>query len=196
MPTSTEDVYRQAARMIAQGRRVELSSLGEALHISRTTLFRKAGTRERIMGEALWWQANESLTRAEARWRRAYGSAVRDHTGTLRCVRILTDHGSATAADAGIRHLLDEEPALATRVLTDPFGCVQPRVIAVARRLFEADASDADLRMLVDVDSLCYAVVRLGESFLYADQLANRRPDIDAANTLVAALIQGVLQPR
>ena len=41
----------------------------------------------------------------------------------------------------------------------------------------------------VDVDTLAYAVVRLGESFLYADVLASRAPDLEACTTLVNALV-------
>ncbi|PXX70965.1 hypothetical protein DFR70_101386 [Nocardia tenerifensis] len=194
MAIGTEDVYSHAARVIAQGRRLELNSLCAELHVSRATLFRKAGGREQIMGEAVWWLARQSLARASRRWQRAYGTALRDGTGTLRCVRIVTDHGVTAAADAGMRRLLDEEPKLAIRVLTDPFGPVQPRMIAAVRQLIDADVTEGSLRPLVELDNLSYAVVRLGESFLYADLLADRRPDIASANTLVAALIEGVLQ--
>ncbi|WP_253814960.1 QsdR family transcriptional regulator [Nocardia amikacinitolerans] len=196
MSVSSEDVYRRAARAIARGRRLEVNMLTEELHVSRATLFRKAGNREQIMSEAIWWLASHSLAAADARWRRAYGHAVRDGTGTLRCVRILADHGAAIAADAGIRRLLDEEPKLGMRVLTDPFGAVQPRMIAAVRQLIETDVADAALEPSVDVDNLSYAVVRLGESLLYADLIAARRPDVDNANTLVGALIAGVLRPK
>lgn len=43
----------------------------------------------------------------------------------------------------------------------------------------------------VSLDSLSYAIVRLGEAFLYSDVLASRTPDLDAASTLLAALVEG-----
>jgi tetracycline repressor-like protein len=43
----------------------------------------------------------------------------------------------------------------------------------------------------VSLESLCYAIVRLGEAFLYSDVLASRAPDLDAASTLLAALVEG-----
>ncbi|MEU3621295.1 QsdR family transcriptional regulator [Amycolatopsis coloradensis] len=35
----------------------------------------------------------------------------------------------------------------------------------------------------VGLDSLCQAIVRLGEAFLYSDVLASRTPDLDAARS-------------
>ncbi len=45
--------------------------------------------------------------------------------------------------------------------------------------------------MLDDEPALAYALVRLGESFLYADVLADRKPDVDTANRLQQALVEG-----
>ncbi|MEU4317617.1 QsdR family transcriptional regulator [Nocardia fluminea] len=195
MSVSAEDVYRRAARILVSGQRVELTTLATELHVSRATLFRKAGGREQILGEAMWLMANNSLTAATRRWQGAYGTAARDRDGILRSVRVITEHGANTAADPGVRRLLDEEPKLAMRVLTDPFGALQPRMIAAVRGLIDSDAQRASLVPLVELDNLAYAVVRLGESFLYADLLAGRRPNIPNANTLVAALIEGALRP-
>ncbi|BDU06245.1 transcriptional regulator [Nocardia cyriacigeorgica] len=196
MSISPDDVYRRAARTIAHGQRLEVNALIDQLHVSRATLFRKAGNREQILGEAIWRIADHSFGAASARWRRAYGGAVRDGSGTLRSVRIITDHGAAIAADRGMRRLLDEEPKVAMRVLTDPYGAVQPRTIARVQQLIADDVREAGLEPAVELDDLAYAVVRLGESMLYADLLAGRRPNIDNANTLVAALITGVLAAR
>ena len=46
---------------------------------------------------------------------------------------------------------------------------------------------------LVEVGTLSYAVVRLTESFLYADVLASRRPDLEACETLVSALVSALV---
>lgn len=55
---------------------------------------------------------------------------------------------------------------------------------------WEAERPEGELRT---PDALAYALVRLGESFLYADVLANRKPDVAAANRLQRALIEGIL---
>jgi Tetracyclin repressor-like, C-terminal domain len=44
---------------------------------------------------------------------------------------------------------------------------------------------------LAEPGALAYALVRLGESFLYADILAARHPDVAAADRLQQALVEG-----
>jgi hypothetical protein len=46
----------------------------------------------------------------------------------------------------------------------------------------------------VSLDSLSYALVRLGEAFLYSDAVAARAPDLAAASTLIAALVDGTVR--
>jgi hypothetical protein len=42
----------------------------------------------------------------------------------------------------------------------------------------------------VDPGALAYAIVRIGESFLYADVIADNDPDVDQAVTLVSRLLR------
>ena len=94
-------------------------------------------------------------------------------------------------ADEG--RLLEDEPALAMRVLTNPRGQVQAGVVAFVEELLRRDIEEFGLVTLIDPDALAYALVRLGESFLYADVLAARKPDVETANRLQRALIEGIL---
>jgi hypothetical protein len=48
---------------------------------------------------------------------------------------------------------------------------------------------------IADPADLAFALVRLGESFLYADVLAARQPDADAANRIQRALVEGAWVP-
>ncbi|MGH3283052.1 MAG: QsdR family transcriptional regulator, partial [Trebonia sp.] len=93
----------------------------------------------------------------------------------------------------GLRLLLDDEPALTLRVLTDPRGRVQTAVVAFTEALLRRDMDEFGLVSLIEPDALAYALVRLGESFLYADVLAARRPDVAAADRLQRALVESSL---
>ena len=46
---------------------------------------------------------------------------------------------------------------------------------------------------IIEPGALAYALLRLGESFLYADVLAARKPDVETANRLQQAIIEGIL---
>ncbi len=111
--------------------------------------------------------------------------------GALRSLWVMEQFRAVVAGSPGVRRLLDDEPAVAIRVLTDPMGRVQPLMIERCAALLEGDVEEGHIVALTDVPTLSYAVVRLAESFLYADVLAARTPDLDAARTLIAALVVG-----
>ena len=87
--------------------------------------------------------------------------------------------------------LLGQEPALTIKVLTDPKGRVQTGVVAFVEATLRRDMADHGYVPIADPTDLAFALVRLGESFLYADVLAARQPDADAANRIQRALIEG-----
>lgn len=180
-----------AARWIHHGIRLDTRALAAELGISRTTLFRRVGNREDLLGDALWLLSERTMTNAVAHWERAEGPAVRNAAGLLRCLGVMHEYRTAIATDHGFNQLLRDEPAVAIRVLTDPVGRVQPKVMAAHVDLLARDVADGGFVPAVRLDSLSYALVRLGEAFLYSDVLASRAPDLDAASTLIAALVEG-----
>jgi AcrR family transcriptional regulator len=189
-PTADE-IVRTAAHWIDRGIRLDTRTLAAELGISRSTLFRRVGNREDLMGDALWYMADRTLAASIRAWEVEHGSAVRDPEGELRCLAVMRRYRSDIAGNDGFRRLLDEEPTVAIRVLTDPGGRVQPRVMTAHVDLLRRDISDGGFEPVVSLESLCYAIVRLGEAFLYSDVLASRAPDLEAASTLLAALVEG-----
>lgn len=196
MNPSAEDLVRTAARWIDRGVRVDTSAFAQELGISRSTLFRRVGNREDLLGDALYYLSERTLTAAARTWERDEGDVVRNAAGELRCLAVMREYRSVLAASEGFRRFLDDEPAVAIRLLTDPDGKVQPRVIAAHVELLRRDVDAGGFTPSVSLDSLCYAIVRLGEAFLYSDVLASRTPDLDAASTLLAALVEGRVPSR
>ncbi|WP_431969032.1 QsdR family transcriptional regulator [Nocardia sp. bgisy134] len=194
MPVGRDDIIRYAATEIEEGKRLDLGVLAAELHISRVTLFRRVGNRDQLLSEALWWLNERSLESSIGRWRHVNGDAVRSESGALRSMWIVTDHCARTGRDTGFQKLLDDEPIAAIRALTDPEGAVQPRMITAITDLLKHDVREGGLRPSVDLGTLAFAVVRLGESVLYADLLAGRQSNIAKASTLVTALVEGVLR--
>jgi AcrR family transcriptional regulator len=176
-----------AARRVHDGRRLDMQVLAEELGMSRATLFRHAGGRETLLGDALWLLTERTLRTAAARWEAERPAGELHTPGTGRHINAIVSHS------AGLRRLLDDEPALTLRVLTDPLGPVQPGIVAFVETLLRRDAADFGLVTITEPNTLAYALVRLGESFLYADVLANRKPDVEAANRLQRALVEGIL---
>ncbi|WP_141995586.1 QsdR family transcriptional regulator [Amycolatopsis cihanbeyliensis] len=196
MNARADDLVRMAARHVHRGERLDLGTLAAEAGISRATLFRRVGNREELLGEALWLLSDRTMRDAVRRWEKTEGPVVRGTTGELRCLAVMGWYRASVAEDAGLRTLLDTEPGVAIRVLTDPHGRVQPRVIAAHAELLARDVADGGFTPVVDVDSLAFALVRLGESFLYSDVVAARAPNLDAAAKLLRVLVEGTAGQR
>lgn len=194
-PTA-EEIVRTAAHWIGRGVRLDTRTFAAELGISRSTLFRRIGNREDLMGDALWYMADRTMAAAARAWEAEHGPAVRDGHGELRCLAVMRRYRSDIAGNPGFRRLLAEEPTVAIRVLTDPRGRVQPRVMRAHVDLLQTDIDAGGFVPAVSLESLCYAIVRLGEAFLYSDVLASRAPDLEAASTLLAALVEGRVPAR
>jgi AcrR family transcriptional regulator len=174
-----------AARWIQEGKRLDMQGIADELGLSRATLFRHVGSREVLVGKALRVLTQRTLDAAARRWEAERPPGGLRTPGTGRHINAIVSQSS------GLRRLLDDEPALALRVLTDPLGPVQPGIVDFVESLLRRDMAEFGLTLLTEPDALAYALVRLGESFLYADVLAARKPDVAAADRLQQALIEG-----
>ena len=183
----TARIVATAARWINDGRRLDMQGLADELGVSRVTLFRRVGSRENLLSQALWLLTERTLECASVRWEAERAEGELHTSGTGRKINEIVSQS------AGLRRLLDDEPTLTIRVLTDPRGRVQTGIVAFIEDLLRRDIKEFGLVTLIDPGALAYALVRLGESFLYADVLAARKPDVATANRLQQALIEGIL---
>jgi len=166
--------------------RAGYATAADSLGVSRVTLFRQAGGRAELLSKALWVLTDATLVIAARRWEAERPAGALRSPGTGRHVNAIVSRSP------GLRRLLDDEPALTIRVLTDPRGRVQSGVVAFTEAMLRRDVAAFGLVPLIEPDALAYALVRLGESFLYADVLAARQPDVATADRLQQALIEGV----
>ena len=171
-------IVATAARWIHDGRRLDMQGLADELGVSRVTLFRRVGSREELLSQALWLLTERMLEAAVARWEAERLEGELHTPGTGRHINAIV------AQSTGLRRLLDDEPMLAVRVLTDPHGRVQTGIVAFVEDLLRRDVDEFGLVTFIEPGALAYALVRLGESFLYADVLAARKPDVATANRL------------
>ena len=184
---SAARIVSTAARWIYEGRRVDMQGLADELGVSRVTLFRRVGSREELISQALWRLTERLLEIAVERWEAERPEGELHTPGTIRHINAMV------AGSTGLRRLLDDEPALTMRVLTDPRGKVQSGIVAFNEVLLRQDMEEFGLVTIIEPSALAYALVRLGESFLYADVIAARKPDVETANRLQQAIIEGIL---
>jgi len=178
-----------AAQWVRCRRRLEMQGLADELGISRVTLFRQVGTREDLLDRALWVLTEASMEAAVQRWEAQRPVGALHSPGTLR------HFNGIVSRSKGLRRLLDEEPTLTIRVITGTGRMVQAGVAERIEAIIRRDIAEFALVPLIEPGALAYALVRLGESFLYADVIAARKPDVDTADQLQRTLIEGVLRP-
>ncbi|MEU4414725.1 QsdR family transcriptional regulator [Nocardia salmonicida] len=194
MHASADEIVPYAAGLIQARVRLDTSEIAASFGISRTTLFRRVGNREKLMGEALWWLAQGALAHAQTRWDQHYGTIARNEEGRLRYLWILERYGIAIMRDPGFAWLLENDHLTAMRVLTDPKGSVRPRLIAAHLALLSRDVSEAGLTPLVDLETLAFAVVRLADAIFYSDIMAGHTEQFPKMTLLLQQLVEGVVQ--
>ena len=177
-----EDIFHAALRTFLDLRRLDMRALSGELGISRATLYRRVGGRDLLLGEVIWYLARRSLARA-------YEST--DHlTGGERIVAVVDRFMRDVHSQPALARLLEAEPETALRILTSKHGRVQRRIIEALENLMSLEESRGNLRLGIDTDALAYAIVRIGESFLYADVIADNNPDVDQAVAVIGRLLR------
>ena len=172
---SREAVVRGAARQFAVAGSVDMQTLAADLAISRATLYRVAGSRDALLGEALWTLGRRLLDVARA-------ERVRPGVdGVIEVSRIFADR---LAAAPPMQTFVGAEPDTAARVLFTPSGAVHRRIVIAQREVFvEAGVAAADL------SARAFLYVRLMESVLYSDLISGRRVDFTTAEGALRALL-------
>lgn len=171
--------FRLARRAFIAGERIEMGALASELGVDRTSLFRWVGNRDALLSEVLWSLAERTLDRA------ADESTA---TGPARIVDILGRFVDGLVTADYFRDFLAREPARALRLMTTSESEIQRRYVAAVEWLLEEHAPDAGRRGL-SVHDLAYLIVRISESFSYADVIAGEQPSADAARAAFALLL-------
>lgn len=182
LPTSKSprDAFDLAKQAYRAGQRIDMQSLATDLGVSRATLFRWVGNRDQLTAEVLWFYAEHAWSAAVAA---AAGSGVR------RVVEIVEGFSALLIGDEAFRSYLSREPEAALRLLTTRASVIQQRMIQVATRELQDEVDAGHLDPPMEVADLAYVIVRLTESFVYADLITGDAPDTTKAVAAVGVLL-------
>jgi AcrR family transcriptional regulator len=184
------EIFAAAVDAFTSGQRLDMRSLARRLGVARATLYRRAGNRDRLLDELLWWRA-----------RRLLDDQVRastDLAGTARLIAVIGGVLSGISTDRPLRAFLESDPETALRLLTGTGSAVHAGTAGALENLIDLERRRGSFEASIDTPTLAYAIVRLSEGFLYADVIAarapgiDRGPDIDRAVTLIEALLLGL----
>ncbi|HEX6349408.1 MAG TPA: QsdR family transcriptional regulator [Candidatus Dormibacteraeota bacterium] len=179
------DALDEGRRRFLRGDRLDMGDLAADLGISRATLYRWVGDRERLLGEILWSFAQRGLaeSRAHADGRRLAGADW--------VVAYVAHNMRLTASFEPIKRFMEREPDAALRVLTSKHGVQQSRLIDALRAVLEEKGAAGELALPIDPADLAYAIVRISESFIWREFITGEEPDLDKAVQVVRLLLAG-----
>jgi AcrR family transcriptional regulator len=178
-PTPLDALHRARERWLESGR-IDMGDLAAELGVSRATLYRWVGTRERLLGEVLWTFAAASMRDALAAARGTGPDYVAD---------VIERYLESAAGFAPLRRFIEQDPEYALRVIASKHSPMQRRSIAAIRQLLEDQAAAGALTPPLDVDDLAYLVIRISESYLYSDVITGSEPDVRKAADAIHALL-------
>jgi AcrR family transcriptional regulator len=169
-----------ATKRFLAGERIDVQAIARELGLARATMHRWFLTREALLGEALALLAERRL------------QAIRAETpghGAAALLETFDRFNRELAATDGLRVLLAHEQERALRTLTSSAGIVQPRVVTAIEQIIEDDVRAGHYGPAVTPSDLAYAIVRLGEAFLYNDAIVGIRGDTERLRAIEGALL-------
>lgn len=182
------DALALARKAFLHSAHIDMQTLAQNLGVNRVTLYRWVGNQELLLGEVLWSLALPAWLAAKGEKGELKARGATYVADTIqRFLQIIRDF-------VPVQRFLAADPEYALRVLTSKRSVLQERVIAAFRDLLREQAQTGDLILPRDLDSLAYALVRLGEGYLYSDLITGHEPDLAKARMLIWALLRAPWQ--
>jgi hypothetical protein len=180
-PSAAEDLLALARRRFLARERIRLEELAGELGVARATAYRWFGNAEQLAGQVICGLVDETFARTlrEGRGR-----------GAQRIVDVTARGLRYIAGNAAYRAFVASDPQKALRIVASKEGPVQARTIAHHEALLREEIERGQLRLPVDPHTMAYALVRVAESFLYADVIAGEKPDLDKAVEIIRLMLR------
>ena len=176
----SQRAFRAARHSFIDGARIDMGALASSLGVDRTSLFRWVGNRDALLGEILWSLAVPTFDAADA---------ATEAQGADRVEGALTRFVHDLITADYFRAWIVREPSRALRILTGGATPVHRRFVAIVERLLEEEIAAGRMLTPLPPHDLATVLVRVAESYAYADLIAGERPDADRAASAFALVL-------
>lgn len=177
---SRDDVLAAATATFLAGRKIDVRALAAELGVSRATLYRWFGDRDGLVGEVLIGLSTRVVTNARRATRKRGAAGLLD---------VFDRVNRNFAESAALRRFVQDERAVALRIITGGGGTYQPRMVELISGVIEAEVEAGRYQPPTDPGTLGYAIVRLAEAFLFNDATLDVRGDVERLREVEAALL-------
>jgi AcrR family transcriptional regulator len=172
-------VLLAARRELVETGVLDMGDVARRAQVGRSSLYRLVGDREGLREMLVRWMA-------EVGWERALTATGRKR-GRARLLAVLSAYTRLVAEDPGLLRAIQADPERTLALCTDHRRSVQPFVVDKVEKLLVEH--DDDLALTMPRDQVAYAIVKLSESFVYADALAGRGVELSSLDSLVSLLL-------
>jgi AcrR family transcriptional regulator len=174
--------FQRAREFIRTGKRIDMVALAAELDVSRATLYRWTGDRERLLADAVWAEAHATADHMLERHRAQTGLARIQAV----CVDFLTHFGN----NEGVNAFLQHERDAGLELLTWVNGGFRPRLTAWIRDLVQDEIDAGHYSAPEDPQLLADGIVTIGERFLHHGGDPDVSPDPTSAGRMIALLLR------
>jgi AcrR family transcriptional regulator len=179
--------FERAREVIRSGKRLDMAALAAHVGISRPTLYRWTGDRERLLADASWAELEQVLRYFDQRTK---------EDGVEHIERLAGDFLGALANNQALHAFLANEGDNGLRLMTAPNGGIRPRLVAAVRDLIQREVTRG-YRPPADPQILADGIVALGERWLYHGGDPAMNPDPATARQVIGLLLrEACTEPR
>lgn len=174
--------FRAARAAFLDGQRLEMQELARHLGVSRATLFRWVGGRDQLIAEIIWSITEPTFQAARARHLgETGGRLVADVLGTF---------ATYATTSQPFMNFVQSDPERALRLLTTRATDFQARLKGMIESLLRQEIDAGRIEPPLPLGDLAYLVLRIAETFIYADVIAGEVPDPAKVRQAVQALLR------
>ena len=171
-----------ARAWVRSGRRLDMAALAAALGISRNTLYRWTGDRDRLLADVVWADLDALLDHAL--------TATAGSSGEERLRAAGGRFLDLIVEQSAVRALLANEGAAGLRLLTAPRGPIRPRLLERLTATIAAEVDAGAYRCPAPPPILADGLLSLGERFLHHGGDPDLNPDPASAKLIMALLLR------
>jgi AcrR family transcriptional regulator len=175
------DAFNAARQRFRAGDKLDMVALAEDLRISRATLYRWTGDRDRLLADILIAELH-SLIRAATT--RATG------TGVARLESAIGWFLNTLAGLPSLRAFLVNERDNGLRMVTSPTGPVRPRIVETVTEVINRETVDGGYRPPAPPELLADGIIALAERYLHNGGDPTLNPDPTTARTIAGLLLR------
>lgn len=149
--------------------RLNLGAMAEELGVSRATLFRWIGNKDLLLGEIIWAVYKPTVMKARE---------LCPGEGVEYVVNVFRSVNKAIFDSEPFGHFLRSDGQYALGILSSKTSSFHGRMVELNTELLNQQVALGSIHPTMNIDSLSYFMIRIGESCTLSEMIIGQKPDL------------------